>query len=232
MKTKKNSTTSFYKYKPLSNMEFLLDMILKERLYLSPIHQLNDPMEGLAKLDTYITLSEEKEWNQLLNQSRIASFSKEADHPLMWAHYADGARGCVVEFEIEKGFDIHQVKYHKSRIENIADIKKESVIEFLKYKQKCWSYELEYRYVSFEQLFLPIKVKSITFGERVDKEKLKLIVHILSLCAPELELKTKNNSPLKGIFTFTKHRKPYIVHNDDTCKICYLNESVRNSFKY
>ncbi|WP_414728651.1 DUF2971 domain-containing protein [Zhongshania aliphaticivorans] len=35
-----------YKYRSLSNLEFVLDILINERLYLSPLKDLNDPFEG------------------------------------------------------------------------------------------------------------------------------------------------------------------------------------------
>lgn len=36
-----------YKYKSVDNLEYLLDIIQNQRLYLADIEELNDPLEGL-----------------------------------------------------------------------------------------------------------------------------------------------------------------------------------------
>lgn len=104
---------TFYKYKSLDNFEFLLDLILKERLYAALYHELNDPMEGVVKIDGTIPKDKERERDDLIKTFRIVCFSRDKDHPLMWSHYADGARGCVIEFQLMEGQDTHKVSYLK-----------------------------------------------------------------------------------------------------------------------
>ena len=104
---------TFYKYKSLQSFEFLLDMILKERLYAASYHELNDPMEGVIKVDSTVSKDREREWEDIIRDLRITCFTKDSKNPLMWSHYADGGKGCLVEFVLLEGQEYHKVSYLK-----------------------------------------------------------------------------------------------------------------------
>lgn len=102
-----------YKYRSLRDFKFFIDIILKQRLYSSPYFELNDPMEGqylynrgeLSK-ELVQAIKGEKE------KFRICSLSKEPEHPLMWAHYADGHKGVVIGVTVNKDkYDVRPVIY-------------------------------------------------------------------------------------------------------------------------
>ena len=98
------------------------------------------------------------------------SFSKNALEPKMWAHYADGFKGCVIIYESDENSSI-KLKPHFSSIEYLPYVfskvqytnieKKLSILKYmlnnnivsspLLTKNSFWSYEQEYRLLLSEE---------------------------------------------------------------------------------
>ncbi|MDP5146904.1 hypothetical protein ORI98_10705 [Shewanella sp. ULN5] len=215
----------FYKYKSLDNFEFLLDLILRERLYAALHHELNDPMEGVVKIDGTIPKDKEQEWDDLIKTFRIVCFSRDKDHPLMWSHYAGGARGCVIEFQVMDDQQVHKVSYLKKPILTERHITRVKAEEILVYKEKPWKYESESRcLLGGNNTFLPIHIKSVTFGSRAEKSKVDMLLHILSLCKPDLKIRIMGDQGLiDGIKVELGNRRIYMgnrVRTQDYCPQC------------
>lgn len=220
-----NNQQTFYKYKSLNNFEFLLDLILRERLYAALHYELNDPMEGVVKIDGTIPKDKEQEWDDLIKTFRIVCFSREKDHPLMWSHYADGARGCVIEFQLIDDQQIHKVSYVKKPLITEKHITRKNAEEILIYKEKPWKYEAESRcLLDVDDKFLPIHIKSVTFGSRAEKSKVDMLIHILSLCKPDLAIQVMGEQGLiDGIKVVSRNRRVYMgdrVRSEDYCPQC------------
>ncbi|WP_037072453.1 DUF2971 domain-containing protein [Psychromonas arctica] len=225
---------SFYKYKTLDNFEFLLDLILKERLYAASYSELNDPMEGVIKVEGKIPKDQEDHWERLINTFRIVCFTKQSDNPLMWSHYADGGKGCVIEFELLDSQKYHKISYLKKPVIKKNDININKAFEILKYKEKPWKYEAEYRCLIKEKKFMPISIKSIIFGGRADVTKVEMLMHIISFCKPEL--KVQKSSPInlvEKMGLLQGHIRHYAKRTDkdvDHCDKCYEFEIAREYF--
>lgn len=221
---------AFYKYKSLENFEFLLDILLKERLYAADYLELNDPMEGVIKLDKTIPKEKEAEWERLVREHRIVCFTKNSDNTLMWSHYADGGRGCIIEFELLPDQYYHKISYLKKPEISEKELTSEKVIEILGYKQKPWKYEGEYRCILNNERYLPVNIKSITFGPRAPKDCIDMLQHILTLCKPNIKTKTLENSGLvKGIGFVKYGARTYVksTDNPDDCLECKTNELLQ-----
>lgn len=94
-----------------------------------------------------------------------ASFTSEALNPLMWAHYADGFKGCVVIYAANEDKQIHLRNHYQSKeyfaykfekvsyingdknicILNSALKNNKALIDACKQKNSFWYYESEYR---------------------------------------------------------------------------------------
>jgi hypothetical protein len=223
----------FYKYKTLKNFEFLLDMILKERLYAASYHELNDPMEGVIKVDETVPKDREAEWEDIIQNLGITCFTKDSENTLMWSHYADGGKGCVVEFELLDEQEYHKVSYLKKPILKNKDINFLKALEVLKYKDKPWKYEAEYRCILVKEKFLPVNIKSITFGTRSDTETVDMLMHILSLCKPNLKVQRKSGtSVFKGGESFSSGTITRVVKttNLDECLDCASSKMTVRDF--
>lgn len=214
---------TFYKYKSLKNFEFLLDIILKERLYAAGYHELNDPMEGVIKVDETVPRDREVEWENIIKNLRVVCFTEDSKNTLMWSHYADGGTGCVVEFELINDQEYHKVSYLNKPIVNNDDINLAKALEILKYKDKPWKYEAEYRCILENEKFLPVHIKSITFGSRANPETVDMLMHVLSLCKPDLKVQKMNSiGVFKGIESLSSGTKTRVVKtaNPDECLDC------------
>ena len=226
---------TFYKYKSLDNFEFLLDLILKERLYAANYHELNDPMEGVVKIDGTIPKDKELEWEALINKFKIVCFSRDKGNPLMWSHYADGARGCIIEFELLEEQVVHKVSYLKKPSITEKHISIDKAAEILLFKEKPWKYEAESRCLLMaENKFLPIHIKSVRFGARAEKSKVDMLTHILKLCKPQLHTLIESEQNLinnikfvsRGVQTYVADR----IRTKEYCPECREKEITQQDF--
>ncbi|WP_273023797.1 DUF2971 domain-containing protein [Rheinheimera sp.] len=229
--------TSFYKYKALDNIEFVLDMLIRERLYCSKLHDLNDPMEGVIKSDVIDADTTQSDWLRIIDSTRVACFTTEPNNPLMWSHYADGGRGCVIEFELPTFKLPHKVSYHKKPVLTRKEIDVIKTLELLSYKDNYWRYEREYRVIllkSEASNFIPIKVKGVRFGPRANKDKVELISHILRMSKPMIGVRQE---VISGVINPIKLTSKSIVSYEipseyQGCKECYKRDSLIDSFSY
>lgn len=140
---------TFYKYRSLENFEFILDILLNQRLFATTYENLNDPMEGIYE---HWGLKDEliKAVNEGKKNTKICSLSTIKDEPLLWAHYADGSRGiCIGLKVIEKYQDVYgdNVFYKGTPIiGNIVD-SNDTARNILLFKHKSWEYEREFRFL-------------------------------------------------------------------------------------
>ena len=82
-----------YKYRSLSNLKRLIEIVLDSKLYASRYKELNDPMEGYYSYSREI-VPYKKEINRLKKESLICSLSKSNYIGMMWIMYADEGKGC------------------------------------------------------------------------------------------------------------------------------------------
>lgn len=102
----------------------------------------------------------------LIKCFRILCVTEKYDNQLMWAHYADGHNGCVIEFEslyttkprlLREGY----VRYHENLqprskpldmllYEETEEVRDLMISDVVFSKRTYWNYENEYRLMSFE----------------------------------------------------------------------------------
>lgn len=192
MRTKRViNETMFYKYRSLDNFEYLLDMVVRDRLYAAKLSELNDPMEGIIKADAKVPRELYSEWEDRLREVRVASFTTEKDNKLMWAHYADGGRGCRIGFELHPNVTAERVNYKKAPTWDGTPVDKEKLRMLLRYKLYPWRYEREFRIVTIDQCFVPVKVKTIEFGSQIEPDRQRFLEHILSQLRPDVHITKK-----------------------------------------
>jgi hypothetical protein len=226
---------SFYKYKSLNNFEFILDLLLRERIYAGKYHELNDPMEGVIKLDGAIPKEHIHEWEQSLKKYNICSFTRDPENNLMWSHYADGGKGCLVEFELKPETEYSKVNYGKTPLIKANQMKSLDPKEVFLYKLKYWQYEKEFRCILTDQNYLPITVKSVLFGPRSDKTKVAFLIDILACCKPELTIcRSGESSVIKSNPVKISHKANSVtfisrveVEYSESCSECSRTEYAR-----
>lgn len=225
---------TFYKYKSIENFEFLLDIVLKERLYASHFSDLNDPMEGVVETEKSVSKNLEKEWEKIINDIRICCFTPDPDNTLMWAHYANGGRGCIIEFELTDENVPYKISYTQKPKIKESDLTQEKAIQVLQHKDKNWKYEREFRCLTQDK-FIPIIVKRLILGSRVSDETVALLRGIISCCKPKLtvvQIKGKGDSLFKSFPVEVRTKRTYRtgLTKHDNCLECYQVNSTRNEF--
>ena len=159
-----------YKYKSLDNFKFFVDIILKKRLYAANYQNLNDPMEG------YYLYSDEpnspnspnlvdviKDKKQKL---RIVSLSRNANHLLMWSHYANGHRGVAIGVEVDRTkYLVKRIDYTNNflKLNDLNGLTPQEMAELiLSSKISVWSYEEEERILlRGGSTFVDVEVKEV-----------------------------------------------------------------------
>lgn len=208
---------TLYKYKSVEHLE---DVIVTKRLFASRFDKLNDPMEwafinedgGKDAIEALVEDTRKEKY-------RICCLSKSIQYGLMWSMYADEHRGVCIELEVNNDGYLNKselssidtatwyygdVVYEScAPILTIDDIR-QNICQVLWTKSVQWLHENEVRYVTKTDnadnpAFLPITIKKIYLGKRMDKAKAKELQEIckkfdidcvdLSICSEK-----KNNS--------------------------------------
>jgi Protein of unknown function (DUF2971) len=134
--------------------KYCLQSLVEQRLKLSTLDDLNDPFE-LLSID-FTDRSLRPIFNKLKKRiaDRIAMicFSKNWNEPLLWSHYADRHKGCVLEFNIDDS-KLVEVIYQKNRV----SIPKQNILSknFIGFETKLFSTKYEgWHYEDEVRLFL------------------------------------------------------------------------------
>lgn len=167
-----------YKYRSLQNWQFVLDALLKSRLFAATFEDLNDPMEGLFRYDP--RLINENVIDRLVDHKKklkICSLSATATNDLMWSYYADGHSGICLEVSVEGNLQVTPVDY--SGIANLQPSHDERfAYTILSRKESFWIHERESRVIS-TRTFVPIKIHRVIFGKKMKQDAKALISELL-----------------------------------------------------
>ena len=184
-----------YKFRTLENIEFVLDIVLCERLYCSYYSDLNDPFEGLfnviiggMQMAYSNNISVAKSLQNLLIESgeenlNICSLSSSLEDVRLWSHYADGHRGIAIAIDFpEMHNQLFPVTYSETLPSFAGGIlaEKPTIKEVLSCKTNHWDYEAEYRLFHYEKYFpIPNMIKVIYLGSRIPSTKRELLYRII-----------------------------------------------------
>ncbi|MDH5444866.1 MAG: DUF2971 domain-containing protein [Gammaproteobacteria bacterium] len=117
----------------------------------SPAKRLIEEKKFIQKYRSSPLLVEEI-LHELLDKIGIFSFSETPNVPLLWAHYADGYRGAIIEFGSNYGlFEIAQkVQYTNTPpvINRLKDSPSVILDKCMFTKAEHWSYEKEWRVIA------------------------------------------------------------------------------------
>lgn len=137
----------------LTTAEHAISNIVRHRIKISQIDDLNDPFELLAINvgDKELRAAARLTRDQITETRGVICFSKHWSNPVLWSHYADKHRGIALGFEVADRF-VMPVRYEKSlrkvKIEEILN-KSEADEDFgrllLATKFEDWRYEEEFR---------------------------------------------------------------------------------------
>lgn len=185
-----------YKYRSLSPLEHVLDIIVHQRLYCAPYEQLNDPFEGQFQTtlsaplffragsrvgEPLVRYKERKAIPDLALQTsntRVCSLSSSATDVRLWSLYADGHKGIAFEL------DFAGIEDHAKQIQYTATLPEfgTSLLggaypeEVLTCKTDHWEYEKEYRIIGSDSYFqVEGRIRRIIAGHRTSEGLLELI---------------------------------------------------------
>jgi len=185
-----------YKYKALSPLEHVLDVIVHQRLFCAPYEQLNDPFEGQFQTTLSVPIfftagsgvgEPLQRWkaNKAIpdlpvqtQKTRVCSLSSSSSDVRLWSLYADGHKGVAFEFDFSGIEDtVTAVKYTATLPEFGTTILGGAFPEeVLTCKTDHWEYEKEYRIIGAEPYFsVSGRLKRVIAGHRASEELLDLI---------------------------------------------------------
>ena len=206
----------FYKYKPLTDFERFLDIVLKKRLYGAYYYELHDPMEGkfnYCNLESYHF----KEIRTQLKRIRICSLMMKRDDQispndsLMWSHYADSHQGCCLEVELTRKNNqewlLTPVLYSEI-LPVINGCDRDSILKIVSTKDKIWERENEFRAIRFYQddkqdnsPYYAIKLNAIYFGTKVSSDRCKSFKRIINSIDKKIKVfRMRGDRKLDGFY--------------------------------
>ncbi len=136
------------------NGKYGLENVLKRRVRISRLNELNDPFEFFApdlSDRNFRTVFRETK-NELNKSAGIICLSKTWQNPVMWSHYSDKHKGVCLGFAVS-GRKTMKIDYQSERLKlTIEDFKNErrdareaAMRQCLSTKFQHWSYESEQR---------------------------------------------------------------------------------------
>ncbi|WP_171754313.1 DUF2971 domain-containing protein [Vibrio sp. 99-8-1] len=178
-----------YKFRSLDNFQFVLDILVNQRMYTATFDTMNDPMEGFYTSDEDIPQASLEALEKHQKSLKFCSLSKYSNNPLMWAHYGNGCRGVAIGVEFKESEDMRDVNYGShSHLIASKPTTIERAKDVLSFKADFWQYEDEIRVFAGKGNFIPVKVKELIFGERVDRTQKALLKKIVQATSPSVEI--------------------------------------------
>lgn len=187
-----------YKYRSVRDFKYFLDIILRQRLYASPYFDLNDPMEGQylysrgqLSRELVQAIRGEKE------KFKICSLSKDPEHPLMWAHYADGHKGVVIGVTVNKEkYDVRPIVYSDElpNIDTSNYVSLQSAKDILCHKVGVWEYEKEERVFVSRSNYVKVSIKEIWLGSKMKRDDRDLICELVERISSKIRIIESHSS--------------------------------------
>jgi len=213
-----NRSMKLFKFRSFEKVEFILDIVINERLYCAPHKDLNDPFEGIFSfiewkgggivrnvvrpvvrpvvtdlsgnypVKVFKSLAEVP---SLGGNIRVCSLSKELTDIRMWTHYAANHTGCVIEIDIEDEPRLFKVTYAPGLKKFAKRITGETqASEILSFKTDHWAYEKEYRIITNEDYYqITGKISAVYLGTRIQDIHKQLIINNIKDKIPVYETK-------------------------------------------
>ncbi|MFL6553709.1 MAG: DUF2971 domain-containing protein [Chthoniobacterales bacterium] len=137
----------------LVNEQFGMDDLVKKRLKIATLKDLNDPFElfAVSLTDSAVRRAFRKMKDELSRTRGLLCFSRDWHNPVQWSHYADRHRGLCLGFDVSDesvGSVTYSSKRIAARIEQLRAprlLDPNTAISLLFTKFSHWSYEDEVR---------------------------------------------------------------------------------------
>lgn len=196
-----------YKFRSFDQLEFMLDIIVHERLYCTPYKRLNDPFEGTfytalhrAKYFTagsavgqpLVKSKEIKTVDDLFmeaSETRVCSLSGSFSDVRLWSFYAGGHTGVAIEIDFN-GYerDVYEVNYTESVPEFGSTLLggfPTSTAAVLTKKTNQWKYEDEYRIICDTEWYsISNRIRRILAGPRASDDRVAILRKITNGLIP------------------------------------------------
>ena len=180
-----------FKLRSLDNLDRVADLLVFERLYYAPWHQLNDPMEGY--FDMSFTAKTERGGSVCIStpqnictrvpdEIRVCSLSSDISDVRLWAYYGGAQSGIAVEIDFT-GLEsaLTKVEYDtRLKVIDTTDGNLPEPREILSRKTHHWSYESEYRIITKER-FVKIdgRIRRVIVGRSCPDAKIAILRRLL-----------------------------------------------------
>lgn len=175
-----------YKYRSLSKIERILEIIIDRKLYGALYTEMNDPMEGYFQYSPDVDRNLVRNIMDSKNKRYICSLSRKPNIGLMWTHYADENKGCCIEVEVTSKWERLEVVYSNK----IPTLDASTTLEdILKVKAQVWHYEEEIRYLSSEEStkrMLTVRINRIIFGYKIKTKYFNRIKKVILALNPSI----------------------------------------------
>lgn len=213
---------NLYKFRTLERLDYVLDIILNERLHCSFYKDLNDPFEGLFSSTIRLTPEQKLMYlkkfyvplflppekiavyhdidNLILEKVehvKICSLSSSLSDVRLWSNYADGHRGIAIEIDFSgKDKDTIKVQYDdKLPHFDFSLLSQPKVSEVLTHKTIHWAYEDEYRIINEHEYYdVSKRIKAIYCGLRISKTHLDILSKAIPQDIPIYMTKINNDN--------------------------------------
>lgn len=180
-----------YKYKSVTkdNIQYTIDIIENQRIFVSDYDFFNDPLEGyyyhvtlgVMGAGLYAAAGEfHRYYKEALKEYKVLCSTPKCQNAQMWAHYADQFQGICIGFKTNKAFaEAENVRYVSKRYyreirEPSPKVMKRIAKNALLYKESGWKYESEWRLILHQEgMYLPFgrrEIKHIIVGHKMDGE--------------------------------------------------------------
>ncbi len=182
-------TKILYKYRSLENFRNFIDIIVNNRLYAATFKDLNDINEGQYYYHPGF-ISEEiiERLKQEKNELRICSLSEVNYKELLWAYYANGARGVAIGVIVDEIlYKVKKMNYDGITTVKSKDYNDKTAREILSHKTIHWKHEREKR-VFTDKEFVKVEIKEIITGKGISESDLLLLEKLIPKINPKIKI--------------------------------------------
>ena len=179
---------SLFKYRSLTDLKRVLDIIINKRLYGAKYLTLNDPMEGQFDFelsddfqqDDLQKLFDERAKTLICSLSKTCNIDNIPNNGILWSMYADGHKGCCIEVEKDDSEWLEKQVYYAD-VPAIIDDKNVTIIDILTLKNRSWIYEDEVRFINTNPTspYVKVKIKALYLGVKVTKEDVSFYTSLI-----------------------------------------------------
>lgn len=203
-----------YHYLPT---EYAIDDLIRKRLKVSIINEVNDPFEHFAirMRDPAIRKAFRVMKNVLSSRNGILCFSATWRNPMLWSHYADRHKGMCLGFEIPDHY-LAKVFYSKNRLDLPFEVNAQNwandpgsiqkMQTLINTKSVHWRYEQEYRLFPQLEEYEIIDGKKMYFCNFGDELK---VVEVIVGCRNDLTKEYLQSVVKNDEVKLTKGRMAY-----------------------